>query len=95
MSAMQAEKIGLLHETVDPENLDERIQSVIDNLLAGATGAQKAAKDLIDAVANRSMTRELMEETAVSIASIRATDEAREGLSAFLEKRPASWVPQR
>jgi methylglutaconyl-CoA hydratase len=95
IAAAQAEKIGLVHESVDPEKLDERVQSAIDYLLAGAPGPQKAAKDLIDAVTNRSMTPELMEETAVTIAHIRATDEAREGLSAFLEKRPASWVPQR
>jgi methylglutaconyl-CoA hydratase len=95
ISATQAEKIGLVHETADPEELDARVQSVIDNLLVGAPGAQKAAKDLIEMVSNRQMTPELMEETAVTIAHIRATDEAREGLSAFLEKRSASWVPQR
>jgi methylglutaconyl-CoA hydratase len=41
------------------------------------------------------MTPEIMEETAVRIATIRSEPEAREGLEAFLEKRPASWVPQR
>ncbi len=95
ITASQAEKIGLVHEAAEPEELDMKIDAAISNLLAGAPGAQKAAKDLIDAVVNRPLTPELMEETAVSIASIRATDEAREGLSAFLEKRPASWVTQR
>ena len=71
IAAAQAEKIGLVHESVDPDELDPRVQSVIDNLLAGAPGAQKAAKDLIDMVANRPMTPELMEETAVRIAGIR------------------------
>ena len=95
ISATQAEKMGLVHEAIAPDELDPRVQSVIDNLIAGAPGAQKVAKGLIEMVAGRPMTPELMEETAVTIAHIRATDEAREGLSAFLEKRPASWVPQR
>jgi methylglutaconyl-CoA hydratase len=95
IAAEQAEEIGLLHETASPEELDEKINAVISNLLAGAPGAQKAAKDLIDAVADRPMTQELMEETAVRIATIRSETEAHEGLAAFLEKRPASWEPQR
>ena len=63
------------------------------DLLAGAPGAQSAAKNLIDAVADRPITRELIEETAVRIADIRSEPEALEGLSAFLEKRPPDWVP--
>lgn len=95
ISAAHAVTVGLLHEAVAPEELDARVDSVIENLLAGAPGAQKAAKELIDAIAARPMTPELMEETAVRIATIRSEPEAREGLSAFLEKRSASWVPPR
>jgi methylglutaconyl-CoA hydratase len=94
IAATQAEKIGLVHEAVEPDALDAKVDAVIANLLAGAPRAQKAAKGLIDAVADRPMTPELMEETAVRIAAIRAEAEAREGLVAFLEKRPASWIPQ-
>ncbi len=95
ISAAHAEKIGLVHEAVGAEELDARLDTVIENLLAGAPGAQKAAKDLMDAVAGRAMTPELMEDTAVRIATIRSEPEAHEGLSAFLEKRSASWVPPR
>jgi methylglutaconyl-CoA hydratase len=95
ITSAQAEKIGLVHEAVAPEELDARVDGVIENLLAGAPGAQKAAKDLVDAVADRPMTPELMEDTAVRIATIRSEPEAHEGLAAFLEKRPASWVPRR
>ena len=94
IEAAPAQKIGLVHESVETEELDAKVDAVIGNLLAGAPGAQKAAKDLIDAVAGRPMTPELMEDTAVRIATIRSEAEAHEGLSAFLDKRPASWVPQ-
>ena len=95
IDAAQAEKIGLVHEAVAPEQLDHRVDAVVRDLLAGAPLAQCAAKDLIQAVANQPVTAELIEDTAQRIANIRSEPEAREGLSAFLEKRPAAWVPQK
>jgi methylglutaconyl-CoA hydratase len=49
---------------------------------------------MIDAVVDRPITRELLEETAVAIADRRSDPEAVEGLSAFLEKRKPDWMPQ-
>ncbi len=95
IDAAQAQKIGLVHEAVAPEQLDHRIHAVAEYLLAGAPLAQSAAKDLIQAVANQPVTAELIEDTAQRIANIRSEPEAREGLTAFLEKRPAAWVPQK
>ena len=95
IDAARAEHIGLVHDTAEPDQLDARIQSVIDNLLLGGPGAQNAAKSLIETLVNRPISRELMEETAVRIAEIRSDPEAVEGLSAFLEKRPPDWAPQK
>lgn len=95
IDAATAQRIGLLHEAVAPEQLDERIGMLIDSLLAGAPLAQREAKELIDAIANRPVTAELMDDAAQRIAERRAQPEAAEGLSAFLEKRPAAWVPQK
>lgn len=93
IGAALAERIGLVHAAHEDEELDAALNAVITNLLSAAPGAQKAAKDLIDAIADQEITPELIEDTAVRIATIRAHEEAREGLSAFLEKRHASWVP--
>ena len=41
------------------------------------------------------VTPDIRELTAQTIARVRGTDEAREGFAAFLEKRPAAWIPQR
>jgi methylglutaconyl-CoA hydratase len=95
IDASTALRIGLLHATSSPEQLDERVQSTINDLILGAPGAQKSAKDLINAFANRPITAELMEGTARQIALCRADAEAVEGVSAFLGKRPASWVTRR
>lgn len=91
--AEQAAKIGLIHEAAESSELDTKIEQLIAELLPAGPAAQAAAKDLIDTVAALPITSELIEKTATRIAEIRATDEAREGLSAFLQKRSASWVP--
>jgi methylglutaconyl-CoA hydratase len=94
ITAAQAERIGLVHEAVEADGLDARVETVVNDLMMGAPAAQHAAKELIDAVACRPITAELIEYTAERIAVIRAQDEAQEGLSAFLEKRKPGWVPQ-
>ena len=94
IDAATAQSIGLLHETVPPEKLDQRINVVIDSILAGAPLAQAAAKELINAVGQRPITDALIEDTAQRIAHRRAEPEAKEGLHAFLERRPAEWVPR-
>ena len=90
-SARDALRLGLVHEVVPADRLEETGALVLDHLAQGGPGALAAAKDLIFAVAARPADREMVEETARRIARVRAGDEAREGLSAFLEKRAPGW----
>ena len=91
--AQTALNMGLLHEVVQPPQLDERLQEITSALLAGAPAAQAEAKQLIAGVANQPITQTLLDNTAQRIAKRRAHPEAAEGLAAFLSKRPANWVP--
>jgi methylglutaconyl-CoA hydratase len=92
IDASIALRIGLLHATASPEQLDERVHVTTSDLLRGAPRAQKLAKDLVSTVASQPITAELMEDTARQIALCRAGAEAVEGVNAFLEKRPAAWA---
>lgn len=92
ISAARAREIGLAHEVTDTDGLDAQVQQIIDALLAGGPQAQAAATDLIRAVANRPVDAAVIDDTARRIATLRATPEAREGLSAFLQKRPPAWM---
>ncbi|MDM0053371.1 enoyl-CoA hydratase/isomerase family protein [Variovorax sp. J22R115] len=95
IGAGRAREIGLVHEVAEPDALDAKVQEVLDALLTGGPLAQAAATDLIRAVAHRPVDDALVDDTARRIATLRATSEAQEGLSSFLEKRPAAWVPAR
>lgn len=92
IDANRAREIGLVHEAVEPEQLDAKVQEIVDALLQGGPLAQAAAKDLIRAVNGQQINETLVEETAHRIAHLRATPEAREGIAAFLDKRSPSWI---
>jgi methylglutaconyl-CoA hydratase len=89
--AHEARRIGLIHEVVAPDALDERIAKLLKQLRSAAPGARAVAKKLVDDIAGRSIDDALIRETSELIADVRARPEAREGLSAFLEKRKPSW----
>ncbi|MGE5865374.1 MAG: enoyl-CoA hydratase-related protein [Rhizobacter sp.] len=93
ISGARALTLGLAHEVVEPEALDAKVQEVVDALLAGGPAAQAAATELIRAVAHRPVDDAVLEDTARRIAMLRATPEAKEGLGAFLDKRPPAWAP--
>ncbi|HRH13509.1 MAG TPA: enoyl-CoA hydratase/isomerase family protein [Azonexus sp.] len=92
IDAVRAREIGLVHEAVEPEQLDGKVQDIVAALLQGGPLAQAAAKNLIRAVNNQPINNVLVEETAHRIAHLRATPEAREGIAAFLDKRSPAWV---
>jgi len=91
IDATRARELGLVHETVDPDQLDAKVQEIVEALLQGGPLAQAAAKDLIRAVDNQPINDNLVEETAHRIAHLRATPEAKEGIAAFLDKRQPNW----
>jgi methylglutaconyl-CoA hydratase len=92
ISAGRAREIGLVHDTVPPEELDTKVEEIVAALLSGGPRAQSASTYLIRAVANRPIDDAVIEDTAQRIAALRASAEAREGLSAFLDKRRPVWT---
>jgi methylglutaconyl-CoA hydratase len=93
-SASEAYRIGLIHEMVpDAEALDNAVGQIVEALLQNGPTALASCKSLVGAVAGKPLSPELLDETARRIASIRATDEAREGMAAFFAKRKPNWAP--
>ena len=81
-----------LTSLVPREELDACLGQLVDALLHGGPLAQKAAKDLIAAVDGENIDEIISEETARRIARQRATAEAKDGIAAFLDKRPPGWL---
>jgi methylglutaconyl-CoA hydratase len=92
IDAARAREISLVHETVEAEGLDAKVQEIVDALLQGGPLSQAAAKDLIRAVDKQPINNTLVEDTAHRIAHLRATPEAKDGIAAFLEKRSPAWI---
>jgi methylglutaconyl-CoA hydratase len=88
--ARRAREIGLAQHVVAEEELDSAVAARVEQLLQAAPGAQTVVKELIHTVAFRPK-ESVREYTAETIARRRASDEGREGMSAFLEKRKPRW----
>ncbi|QZM13310.1 Methylglutaconyl-CoA hydratase [Acinetobacter lwoffii] len=92
ISAEQAKSIGLAHEVTTPEQLDSKIDEIVEALLLGGPAAQSASKQLIQLVDQQVLTEDLLLKTAQHIAHIRQGDEAKNGLNAFLKKQSPAWI---
>jgi methylglutaconyl-CoA hydratase len=88
----EAYRIGLVHDICEEPELNATVGRMLANLYSSGPRAVVSIKKLIPEVARARIDEELMEMVAQRIAGIRVTPEAQEGLSAFLEKRKASWV---
>lgn len=90
----EAARVGLLHEAMPSGSLDDRMATVVDQLLLGGPQAQAEAKRLVSSVAGRDPLRDagIGRETEAWINRLRASAEGQEGLTAFLEKRPPGWT---
>lgn len=87
----EAERIGLVHRAVAVDQLDDAVAKVLKDLLAAGPEAVASAKELIRSVEHLAL-EEAIPVTSNWIAELRATDEAKEGFTAFLDKRKPNWM---
>ncbi|MBM3459907.1 MAG: hypothetical protein FJX77_15405, partial [Armatimonadetes bacterium] len=91
--AAAAQQFGLVSAVVQAADLDAEVDRWVHMLLQNGPEAMASAKKLVDVAASLSLDAGL-ERMPEWIAERRASAEAREGLSAFLEKRKPRWVPE-
>ncbi|MFS8036183.1 enoyl-CoA hydratase-related protein [Xanthobacter sp. AM11] len=89
-SAQTALALGLVHEVVPAEELDDAIARHLKALKAASPAALAATKALVAAV-DRPIDAQVVQDTARRITDQRAGRDGREGVSAFLEKRKPKW----
>jgi len=92
-SAREAMRLGLVHDVVPADVLQDRQNEIVEDLLKGGPKALSEVKNLVSYITNSATQDEkVVRDTAGHIARVRATDEGQEGVAAFLEKRKAKWV---
>jgi methylglutaconyl-CoA hydratase len=89
--ATEALRVGLVHDVVGPEKLEQRLGEITDALLHAAPGAVREMKAAMDHDATPSIEAILARRLAHGPSR---SEEAKEGVAAFKEKRKPSWYPQ-
>lgn len=92
--AAEALRLGFVHAVVPADGLDTRIEEVLAALMQTSGSAVSEAKRLVREVAGRPIDEALLADTAERIATARASDDGREGVRAFLDKRKPRWVTE-
>lgn len=86
--------LGLVHELTAVSDLAETVARLAQTLAANSPNAVKECKKLVIDLAHRPIDDTLIADTAQRIARIRASEQGREGIASFLEKRKPSWLEQ-
>jgi methylglutaconyl-CoA hydratase len=92
ITAAEAHRLGFVHEVVPAEALERKVLEIASAVVANSPAAVRESKALVKDVAGKPIGSALISDTASRIADIRASDEGREGVRAFLEKRKPSWL---
>lgn len=91
-TAATALHIGFAHEVVAGAALDATVAEIVQALVNNSPAAVRQAKTLVREVAGRPVDDALVDDTAARIAAIRASEQGREGVASFLEKRKPAWL---
>lgn len=91
-SAEEAHRIGFVHELVDADALEAKVGELAQALVSASPAAVRACKRLVQDVAERAIDDALIAATVEGIAEIRASEEGREGVASFLQKRKPAWL---
>ncbi len=91
--AEAALRMGLVSEVVPAAALKDRAEAVAAGVLKGGPNAVRTAKRMIPLIAAAPLEKRV-DLTVKTLVELRSSPEGQEGLSAFLEKRPARWVPK-
>ncbi|TFW24524.1 enoyl-CoA hydratase/isomerase family protein [Duganella callida] len=90
--AAEALRIGFAHEVVAADALDARVADIVKALVNNSPHAVQQAKVLVREVSGQAVDDALLADTAERIAQIRASEQGREGVASFLEKRKPAWL---
>ncbi len=87
LSAAQAQEMGLITRSVPADNLDETVDTILKSLAAKSPIGMKIGKDAFYAMQDMGF-EDALDFLCQKLAEVAATEDAVEGITAFIEKRP-------
>jgi methylglutaconyl-CoA hydratase len=91
IDAVEALRMRFINAVVSPEHLLDAADAWAKSLAEGGPRALAQTKDLLRTFSHQALP---VEELAKASAEPRLTDEARQGIAAFFDKKPAPWTPR-
>lgn len=91
--AREAFRLGLVHSVMAADKLGEARDRLVEACLKGAPKAQAGSKEMLRVIGDAEHGPDLMRLVAGRLAEQRSSDQGREGLASFLEKRKPNWAP--
>ena len=90
VSAEEAEKMGLITRAVEPGRLDEEVQKTLKFLIGNSPTAIRMGKEAFRIMGELPFD-DAVDYLCEALARVTTTEDAKEGMTAFLEKRPPDF----
>jgi methylglutaconyl-CoA hydratase len=94
MDAATSLALGLAHQVVDHEALDNAVAAMVETLLTTSPQASRATKALLAEVARDQDSNLTRDHSCRVISELRVSHEGQEGLASFFDKRRPAWAPE-
>jgi enoyl-CoA hydratase/carnithine racemase len=91
LAAKDAERIGLINKVVPLEKMTETVDAFVDKLLTKSSVVLALTKRALREGTGRHFEEALDRAHELYVRDLIRTDDMREGMAAFLEKRPPAW----
>jgi methylglutaconyl-CoA hydratase len=91
IGSQRALEIGLINRIVQPNQMEKELEKTVNDILQNAPGALSNTKRLIEELWSSSVKHDV-ERALMHHMQARESAEAKEGIAAFLEKRPPNWA---
>ena len=94
ITAQQAQQLGLVNRVVNPTALEDEVERFSSLLLAQSAQVTRLARKAVRFAPRVALESALRESERIYLEHLLSTEDAAEGLRAFLEKRPPVWRNQ-